>query len=789
MYKKFLSLALALSLVLSSGVGMAFAVDDPATVGITEVSDKAELVAALNDPAVAEILFTGDVTVSAKVIVSRPVVIDGGDHSLLLDTVLPPSDNANKHILGIEGVEGAVVVKNLTIDSCTDMDLDTHGSHGVQAYLSNNVTFDNVTMIHSRGAGFTVNGSTVVANNLVTEHNAWGAVNVDPGDGVVEPSAFTLTGDSVLNEANQIWSDGAHVDEATGATVEIVVPDSFQQGTVGDVIIWFAPRTVMVDTAAELAAAMTDLRDWDTIVMAAGEYDIEKLLGGITTGGQTGWYFPVLKSNVTIKGAGIAATHLFSSTVTSNGAWANQDFISVWGDGVTISDMNITSKIDPNKSIEIMGKDFTLQNVKINASTIRGYEADGNYSGSVYFNPLNAEKNVGDSNIVGVYLDGASISVRTDSVFAGTVTLTDTTLDLRNWAGAVWDGWGIMSKNPEHIVVADNFRILIDGRFIDYQTQVVDRLPAGAIVVQPVAGESRFDTSAQAALASFPAGASTVILATGDHWADALGGSALAGALNAPIMLVSGDALELSVSDALVSLDAQNIIILGGAVAVSEALETALEDDGFAVERIWGATQYDTADKVAGRVISELGAEWDGSALFATGAAHFDALAGSPLAAAKVWPVFLVDPSASAITPGAKAALDGIDKSIILGGQVAVSNEIAGALAASSLVKRLAGDSWADTAAAIAQYGVSYCGLSWDRVALATGEAPFDALVGGVLQAHNGSVMLLTESDVLSAAAESKLAANSDSINSITYLGGSVALSQAVRDAAELAIL
>lgn len=303
---------------------------------------------------------------------------------------------------------------------------------------------------------------------------------------------------------------------------------------------------------------------------------------------------------------------------------------------------------------------------------------------------------------------------------------------------------------------------------------------------------SRFDTPATIALKAFPDGAGTVILATGNHWADALSGSALAGVLDAPILLVDvGAVLPDPTARALETLAPIRVIILGGPLAVDVGLESSLRATGYSVERIWGETRYDTSDAVAARVISgnaRRGTPWDGTALFTTGEFYADALAASPLAAARGWPVFLVDPSAGELSPEARRLLPRIKNAVILGGDLAVPGRFESTFAKATLV-RVGGPTWADTAAQIARYEVDRCGMSWGNVAIATGDLPYDALAGGVLQAKRGSVMLLTSSTSLSPAAREAIAENRDAIESVTYFGGELAVSRAVRDAvaAELA--
>jgi putative cell wall-binding protein len=98
-------------------------------------------------------------------------------------------------------------------------------------------------------------------------------------------------------------------------------------------------------------------------------------------------------------------------------------------------------------------------------------------------------------------------------------------------------------------------------------------------------------------------------------------------------------------------------------------------------------------------------------------------------------------------------------------------------------VKRLWGASRYHTAAAVAAYGCNIEGLSWDGLAIATGADFPDALAGGVLQGVRGSVMLLTDKTALSTPTAAILSGNRSDIDRVTFLGGTGAVSQTVRDA------
>ena len=299
----------------------------------------------------------------------------------------------------------------------------------------------------------------------------------------------------------------------------------------------------------------------------------------------------------------------------------------------------------------------------------------------------------------------------------------------------------------------------------------------------PMEGTTRFDTAVAASLEAYPLGSAYVIIATGRNWPDALGGTALAGALDAPILLVEPTSLPAITAAEISRLGATHAIILGGTNAVSTGVQNTLATMGLAVERIAGTTRYQTADAVALRTIVELGAAFDGTAFVATGGNFPDALAAAPLAAAQGWPLFLAHPTAG-ILPASAAAMAQVDDAIILGGTGAVSTGVQTQLATMGLgTTRLAGPTRYATAVAIASYGVGGAGHTWDRVGIATGLDYPDALAGGVLQGKVRSVMLLTLPTSLHPDTASALGTNAGAIDTVTFFGGTNAVSTSVRTA------
>ncbi len=294
-----------------------------------------------------------------------------------------------------------------------------------------------------------------------------------------------------------------------------------------------------------------------------------------------------------------------------------------------------------------------------------------------------------------------------------------------------------------------------------------------------VAGSNRFTTGVEASKRAFPGGASTVVVATGRNWPDALGGSALAGAVDGPLLLVDANSVSSAVLAEISRLKATKAYILGGEAAVSAAVKTQLEGALGAgrVVRLAGNTRYATARAVADEVIRLKGPDFSGDAFVVTGENFPDALGASPISSAKVWPILLVKPDGMPSKPPQ------VRRVVILGGQSAVTSVTEASLK-STLgnvnVDRKGGGDRYETAALVADFGIEQ-GLSWDGVGLATGADFPDALAGGAMLGSLDTVMLLTRGSSLSAHARTRLQTNAATITTWHYVGGSSVITDAVR--------
>lgn len=116
--------------------------------------------------------------------------------------------------------------------------------------------------------------------------------------------------------------------------------------------------------------------------------------------------------------------------------------------------------------------------------------------------------------------------------------------------------------------------------------------------IERVAGATRYDTAVETSLRLFPDGAKRVLLASGTNFPDALVGAPLLKAglgLNvrhgdqpAPLLLTEKDRLPTAVKSEISRLGAESVMILGGELAISRAVEKELLASGLLVTRIAG---------------------------------------------------------------------------------------------------------------------------------------------------------------------------------------------------------
>ena len=298
-------------------------------------------------------------------------------------------------------------------------------------------------------------------------------------------------------------------------------------------------------------------------------------------------------------------------------------------------------------------------------------------------------------------------------------------------------------------------------------------------------GATRYDTMQAIVEAAYSTGevCDFAVVATGANFPDALSAAALAGALDAPVVLTkAGDATAAAL--AVEAVGAKCVYLIGGTSAVSASTASSLGAlTGADVERLAGDTRQQTALAVAETVLALSGADASDTCFVAAGYAFPDALSASPYAYWSASPIYLAnkDGSVSDDVIGAIEAA-GYERVVVLGGTSAVSAGAYAQLAAIDGVEvvRLGGDTRYETCALVAEWSVEQ-GMSYDGVAVATGANYPDALASSALCGQSGSVVLLASSK--NTTAVELLGEHADEVGAVYFVGGTNALPASVRSA------
>ena len=150
-----------------------------------------------------------------------------------------------------------------------------------------------------------------------------------------------------------------------------------------------------ITNVSQLCSAINGQADGQTWTIEPGVYALNQC-NSIVAGGQTGWYMPITANNITINGVGNPT--IYGTGYIANGAWATQDLVAIFGNNVTIDGLTLMPKVEPNKTIEVMGANASIKNVTLTANTLTNPSEYANISdptwaqevktwgGSIYYN-------------------------------------------------------------------------------------------------------------------------------------------------------------------------------------------------------------------------------------------------------------------------------------------------------------------------------------------------------------------------------------------------------------------
>ncbi|MDA3937489.1 MAG: S8 family serine peptidase [Actinomycetota bacterium] len=304
--------------------------------------------------------------------------------------------------------------------------------------------------------------------------------------------------------------------------------------------------------------------------------------------------------------------------------------------------------------------------------------------------------------------------------------------------------------------------------------------------VDRVQGAERYATAVALSAKSF-ASAETVVVTTGEAFPDAVVASALAGAVEGPLLFARAGSLPLVTADEIMRLGASRVVIVGGVNVVSDEVVDAL--DALAgvttVDRVAGSSRYETSAEVAREVWLESGTRFPHEAFVVRGDSFPDAVSVASAAYSQVMPVLLVRPT-SAPWSVAQAARDTeLNRVFVAGGQQAVSDQVMASFALP--YTRAQGPTRYETSVAVAEMAIERGWSDDAHIGVASGEQFADALSGGAALGEQSGVVVLSRADSVPWEVASFVNQHASGVAAMWLLGGELALSDNVLDALEAA--
>ncbi len=225
----------------------------------------------------------------------------------------------------------------------------------------------------------------------------------------------------------------------------------------------------------------------------------------------------------------------------------------------------------------------------------------------------------------------------------------------------------IIRLQPGRVIVVGSPKVISDAVGARLQTLVG---PSG--VVERVYGSDRYATSLQVAKRGWGSGASSVFVASGADFPDALSAGAAAGMKGAPVVLVPGRAKSApkEVADFLQTSGTREVLVAGGMQAVSSGVAGSLAA-GRQLTRYAGANRFETSALIGNAFNTKRA-----SIYLASGGTFPDALSGAAVAGANRAPVLLS--KKNCIPTPISQVIKSVDPTlkVLLGGTVSLSNQV-----------------------------------------------------------------------------------------------------------------
>lgn len=304
--------------------------------------------------------------------------------------------------------------------------------------------------------------------------------------------------------------------------------------------------------------------------------------------------------------------------------------------------------------------------------------------------------------------------------------------------------------------------------------QILDEVYLLGTDVDRISGADRFQVAVEISKAAF-ASSTTVYIATGLNYPDALSAGPAAGVAGAPLLLTQTDELPAAVAAEITRLGATSAVVVGGPASVSPSVVEQLEDlvgDGN-VTRLSGADRYAASRNIVDYAFTDVD-----SIYITTGRNFPDALSAGAAGASSGTPVLLVDGLATSLDAPTLALIASLtpDSIQIAGGPASVSPQIQAQLQSLYTVTRHSGLDRYHASTTINEAAFEHATHAF----LATGLKFPDALAGSSLAATLDAPLYVVPTDCVPGAVVSQF--HRMGVGQVTLLGGPASLTTAVED-------
>ena len=294
-----------------------------------------------------------------------------------------------------------------------------------------------------------------------------------------------------------------------------------------------------------------------------------------------------------------------------------------------------------------------------------------------------------------------------------------------------------------------------------------------------------------------------IVLTSGSVYADGMAAAALAKQQNADIMLVPPTGLTTTQINAIVNEAPQKVWIMGGPQAIPASIEAQLTTpmsqggaglSSTVIERLFGATRYETATAVAGRLNTISTINGKRTAFIVRGDSFADAVIAGPATfgpadSAGAFPILLVQ--RDRVPDSVRTSLQGlgITNVLIVGGPSVVSDATKRQIEALGVTTfRIAGADRYGTATALANFvsaPMSIGGFGWSTanvglVNISDQSNGFDAISATGVLGPNRRVLIGATSSQVPAATGAWLSQLDGNIRAVTVVGSQTSLPPAV---------